>query len=231
MKYCAKNGLANNVRSYSLILSFLSFIDRGMRYRVAYSLLERYPKITLRCGRYYCFRCKLFSQERSLHPCVATSSSILQSAITTTSVSETDLPPVPGPPPQAIRDIFADILRSFSPPQCSPLPLKQCAFTCCLCLEEHEALSFFDGCSKPQCTSESNLKPVCKECMLSYVKNRIDSSPYSLSQIKCLNCSSRIPTAHWSAALKSDTNKIHNDRLSTVIQKCKCRALHPSYYL
>lgn len=225
MKYCVKNGLANNVGSYVLILLFLEFIDRGMRYRVAYSLLERYPNITFRCGRYFCFRCKLLTQARSVHQC-AMSVSPLSSFIVRAPESLLDSP-LPQHPTESISDICSDILRAFSPLTKNSSPqLKSCAFSCCLCLEECEAPSLFDGCSNSECLNSLNVKYVCKECMLAFVKNRIESSPYSLPKIKCLNCSTRIPTAHWTTALHSETNAQHNEILRTIIQKCKCFS-HP----
>ena len=71
--------------------------------------------------------------------------------------------------------------------------------------------------------------------MLDFVESRVTSAPYSLPQIKCINCNMRIPTKYWMEYLKypskshqkldpdSENTKwnTQNEEVSQLIRKCK----------
>jgi hypothetical protein len=199
-----------------------------MGYRVTLALLKRYPKITFRCGHFFCFQCKFLTPQRSPHHCaVSSDGTLLHSPL---QLKRSPIEHLPPSPTESIQQIFHDIIFQSTP----RAPLKKrmiFPFTCCLCLEECGPQQLFEGCSRSQCHASEQShdtqrdRDVCKGCMLAYTKNRIESSPFSLPQIKCLNCSHRIPTAHWKSALvyenKNQQGCQHNETLQAVINKCK----------
>lgn len=249
----------------------MSDIDVGLRHRALFSLLNRYPHISFRCGNYYCFHTNTISNTRITHPHNCTPLPSPELFITSLQVIEPESEHTPNiqqqiqqnllPPGESIQQIFDEINKYFRVSQdhqeiidSSNINLfpEQRFFRCCLCLEDCSHDKLFQGCIKrcwrDQFVSNSNennntnnndvqnidSKLVCKECMLAFIGNRVDSTPYSIPQFKCLNCNERIPTNYWMECLRypedinsnsgeqGDKKQVqHNENLKKTIKKCK----------
>lgn len=236
--------------SYLVILNLLSKFDFGLKCQTLFSLLNKYPHLSFRCGHYYCFHDGTLSKSRISHEChpiqLSTQSPHQsENKLELNQINDIQNVNLEG---ESILEVLSDIKKYF---EVDPTRIeneknnyfKTETFNCCFCLEECLYERLFQGCYQMNCY-ENTSKNVCKECMLSYIENRILSAPYSLPQIKCIGCNTRIPTIYWSTLLQyqiiqpksnsleleselqnsntPDDNKLnHNQRVNRILNKCK----------